>query len=674
MNARGSRAAFARLAGLSLAVVLASAGGCYIRPVTFVGVDGSGARDGDGASTGDTTDGAAPDATDGHATDATDGPVHDATDGTSDTSDGSNTDATDATDRPAIDGPAIDATDATDAPDGSASDATDRPAIDPTGATDGPAIGPTDATDGPDTTLVTFAIGLAGNGAGTITAPGISCGIVCVTDYSPGTLVTVSAIAADDSTFLGWSGAGCTGTDPCQVTVSAATTLTAAFALKRFQLALTFVGNGNGTVSGLPDRIPCPLGCGVAYDAHTVVTLTATAGSDSTFGGWSGGGCSGTGTCVVTMEAAVSVTAAFALQQAVLTVAVAGNGDGIVTSSPTGISCPTSCSATTDVGTVVTLTATPADSSAFSGWVGACPGSSSRTCQVTVTSGTSVTAVFTRAPVHLAVANAIDPSVEVFAFGADGNVAPVQRIAGASTTFINPRSLALFTGEILVADGGSSAIDVFPFGANGDVAPVQQIAGPSTSLSAPLGVAVFGREIFVCQLDGSIVVFPLEASGDVAPSRTITGIGFCGHLAIVDGEIYALDVEFNRILVFPIGASGSPMPSRIIAGPATQMVHLAGIAISAGEIFVSDDSAERITVFPQMANGNVAPLRTITGDQTQLDSPAQMSIASRELYVPNYNNNSIAVFPVDADGNVAPTRRIFGAITGLNLPIGTIVF
>jgi hypothetical protein len=41
------------------------------------------------------------------------------------------------------------------------------------------------------------------------------------------------------------------------------------------------------------------------------VTLTATAGPGSTFAGWSGGGCSGTGTCVVTVTSATTVTADF---------------------------------------------------------------------------------------------------------------------------------------------------------------------------------------------------------------------------------------------------------------------------------------------------------------------------------------------------------------------------
>ena len=45
------------------------------------------------------------------------------------------------------------------------------------------------------------------------------------------------------------------------------------------------------------------------------MTLTATPASGSTFAGWSGGGCSGTGTCTVAMSADQNVTATFALIQ-----------------------------------------------------------------------------------------------------------------------------------------------------------------------------------------------------------------------------------------------------------------------------------------------------------------------------------------------------------------------
>jgi len=68
-----------------------------------------------------------------------------------------------------------------------------------------------------------------------------------------------------------------------------------------------------------------------------------------------------------------------------LTVSTAGTGTGTVTNSPSG----TSFSA----GTSVTLTATPGRSSVFSGWSGACSGTS-RTCTITMNSNASVTATF----------------------------------------------------------------------------------------------------------------------------------------------------------------------------------------------------------------------------------------------------------------------------------------
>ena len=56
----------------------------------------------------------------------------------------------------------------------------------------------------------------------------------------------------------------------------------------------------------------CNSTCSANFNAAAVVTLTATEGNGSTFAGWSGGGCTGTGACVVTMNAAKSVTASFA--------------------------------------------------------------------------------------------------------------------------------------------------------------------------------------------------------------------------------------------------------------------------------------------------------------------------------------------------------------------------
>jgi len=77
---------------------------------------------------------------------------------------------------------------------------------------------------------------------------------------------------------------------------------------------LTVSKTGNGTVSGSAmTGINCGSACAANYTSGTTVILTATPASGWSFAGWSGGGCSGTATCTVTMNAAQSVTATFAL-------------------------------------------------------------------------------------------------------------------------------------------------------------------------------------------------------------------------------------------------------------------------------------------------------------------------------------------------------------------------
>jgi hypothetical protein len=90
------------------------------------------------------------------------------------------------------------------------------------------------------------------------------------------------------------------------------------------------------------------------------------------------------------MSAARAVTATFARPSFAL--AVTRLGSGTVTSSPAGISCGATCSASFTGGTSVTLTAVPATGFGFTGWSGACNGAS--TCTVTMNAAASVTASF----------------------------------------------------------------------------------------------------------------------------------------------------------------------------------------------------------------------------------------------------------------------------------------
>jgi hypothetical protein len=183
-------------------------------------------------------------------------------------------------------------------------------------------------------------------------------------------------------------------------------------------LSVTIAGAGAGQVSG--SELACTSSCTQSYQNGTDVTLTAASEAGSVFTGWSGGVCSGTGTCQVTMSSDRDVTASFAPLEAL---SVAVHGSGKVTGS--GISCPGTCAHSYASGTAVTLTATPASGWAFVGWSGACTNKTG-TCHVTMTQAESVSATFTRIkPPTATITKATTSSQHrsaTFAFRATGTV------------------------------------------------------------------------------------------------------------------------------------------------------------------------------------------------------------------------------------------------------------
>jgi hypothetical protein len=235
----------------------------------------------------------------------------------------------------------------------------------------------------------------SGNGSGSVASnpAAISCGSTCSHSFIYGTKVILTATPAADSRFGGWTGA-CTGTGSCTVNMTQVRSVTATFIPVRV-LTVSRTGNGSGTVTSHPAGISCGSTCSHSFDYGTKVILTATHATGTGFTGWKGA-CTGTGKCTVTMKQARSVTATFTLVHEMLRVKKSGSGLGRVASKPAGISCGGRCSHGFDYGTKVTLTATAAKGSLFSGWTGACTGTG--TCTVTMTKALSVRATFTRKP------------------------------------------------------------------------------------------------------------------------------------------------------------------------------------------------------------------------------------------------------------------------------------
>jgi M6 family metalloprotease-like protein/uncharacterized repeat protein (TIGR02543 family) len=270
----------------------------------------------------------------------------------------------------------------------------------------------------------TFALTVSttGGGTGTVTSSvgGINCGATCAANYSPGTVVTLTATGTGGSSFDGWSGA-CTGIATCQVTMDQAKSVTASFGVPVTPLtngvAVNFLTGAQGNLQFFYIDVP------TGTTSLTVQTSGGTGDVDlyvrrdvqpntTTFDcqSWVNGN---TESCPFTSPVAgryyvmlhayaaysgVSLVATYVGGSTTtysLTVAKTGTGAGSATisSSPAGISCGATCSASFASGMSVTVYANAPAGFTFVGWTGDCTGSS-LTCPLAMTAARSATATF----------------------------------------------------------------------------------------------------------------------------------------------------------------------------------------------------------------------------------------------------------------------------------------
>jgi hypothetical protein len=136
---------------------------------------------------------------------------------------------------------------------------------------------------------------------------------------------------------------------------------------------------------------------------------------------------------------------------ATLTVQTAGVGSGTVTSAPGGITCATTstagCSNSFPTGTPVTLSVTTSAGSAFSGWSGACTGTSA-SCIVTVDTAKSVTATFIQKPATVSI---VGDSTPYFSIGKAVDFLAANNVTTAQTVLA--KALVIVEDVIMVAPG-----------------------------------------------------------------------------------------------------------------------------------------------------------------------------------------------------------------------------
>jgi hypothetical protein len=151
-----------------------------------------------------------------------------------------------------------------------------------------------------------FTVNKEGSGDGAITCDTGSGPGACASSYPLGTTITLAQTPNAHTSFGGWSGCDSESAGKCVIaSIDSNRMVSATFTAIDRSLTVKKAGSGSGTVS-------CNGGtCTTSYGEGTTVTLTAAAAAGSTFAGWSGGGCSGTGSCKVTLDSDTTVTATF---------------------------------------------------------------------------------------------------------------------------------------------------------------------------------------------------------------------------------------------------------------------------------------------------------------------------------------------------------------------------
>jgi len=232
----------------------------------------------------------------------------------------------------------------------------------------------------------------------------------------------------------------------------------------RDQLTLTVLtggGSGTGTVRPSTGTLACVgTTCTARYYRGTPLTLSAMPDANMRFGGWSGP-CTGTGPCVITLDANLTVTATFLPSTQDLTLATTGvaGATGTIDASPAGTSCGAGC-VRYPTGTRVTLTARPnAGARAYDGaylstWSGDCVGTG-LTCVLDMTAAHTATAAFSPANLVFVTSGKFVPSPTNTIQWADSTCQSAAQAAGLAGTYIGwiGAGAATFSSRLGISSG-----------------------------------------------------------------------------------------------------------------------------------------------------------------------------------------------------------------------------
>ena len=228
------------------------------------------------------------------------------------------------------------------------------------------------------TLLPKYTLTVVKSGSGTVTSTpaGIGCGTDCSESYVSGTAVALTPAPATGYVFSTWNGA-CRGSGACNLTMTAAKSVTATFTGAKYPITATADPAAGGTVTCTPNPVLHGASSTCTATPKTGYTLTAFSGA-----------CTGTSCALTNVTEAKGVTANFGLKTYPITATANPVAGGTVTCTPNPVphGSGTTCTAAPNVGYTL---------SAFTGCTRS--GTSSQCALTGVTAAKSVIATFSPA-------------------------------------------------------------------------------------------------------------------------------------------------------------------------------------------------------------------------------------------------------------------------------------
>lgn len=509
----------------------------------------------------------------------------------------------------------------------------------------------------------------SGSGTGNVVASdgAINCGSVCEASYFRGASYQLTATADPGSIFSGWKQWPSCPENTCGGVIFSGATYEAVFSSGEVVLTVNrsgFVASGQVTSAG--GEIDCGSGsiCRNAFPRGAVVMLTATPNTFSVFAGWSGGGasCTGSGSCAVTLDTDMIVTANFRLKTYDVSVVKVGTGRGRVFTQDQVIDCGIKCSQ--DQYTILVppiLNAQPIGASVFSGWSGGgCTGTG--TCGPPVNVNSVITATFDAVPASAPPA----PKFEYTRAGsqrvlvsflppANDNGAPITRYDVACD---NGATVSSGPHAPIVVKGLTNEIPytctVVAVNALGSSPPSQAFAAlPS------LGATLFSFSIAKQMTHASSGPLDILLDGFYATVEPRANPGFHEVVIELSRPLTSASVQ---ILSMTPGPGTNPLPDSFVDfADATARIKFFGVPDGVRLSF-------RLIVNGDQIIGEYA-FRTLLGDVTQSRTVTAADIAAVKARRGQLVNSSNAVFDLDRSGSIDDADvAIVKARSGMQAP------